>query len=160
MTAEAVVAGRARIRSTIGLATGLDPDKGVGVRGASGGGGADTETGAVDVAPVTPLETEAGDGVAAGVDNGLGGHAGGFEERAEGLDVDLLVLALVPLRVGGLGELSRREVPRVPAGDVGGDTADLLGGAGLLVGGGELSGSGLWWEVSGCVDSGDLESTY
>ena len=143
MTAEAVVAGGRGVGGTVGLATGLDPDEGVGLRGASGARGADTETGAVDVAPVTPLEAEAGDGVAAGIDDGLAGHTGGLEERAEGLDVDLLVLALVPLRVGGLGELSWGEVPGVPAGDVGADTADLLGGAGLLVDIGKFLGSGL-----------------
>lgn len=93
-----------------------------------------------------------------------------LERRSERLDVDLLVLALVVLRVVGVGELAgglvpvffnkflvsscllrgRREkgagvrfVPGVPAGDVGGDTADLAGAAGVLVDLGELLGAGV-----------------
>ena len=46
--------------------------------------------------------------------------------------------------VGCFGEFTGREIPRVPAGDVGGDAADLLGGAGFLVGVGEFLGAGLW----------------
>lgn len=56
----------------------------------------------------------------------------------------LLVLRLVPLSVGGFAELAWGEVVCVPAGDVGGDTADLLGAAGGLVGLGEFLGTGLW----------------
>jgi hypothetical protein len=70
-------------------------------------------------------------------------HACGFELRGEELDVLLLVLCFVPLGVGGLGELSWGKVPGVPAGDVGGDTADGLGATGVLVDGGEFLGSGL-----------------
>lgn len=143
LSAERVVADGAGIRGTIGLTTGLDPDKGIRKAGASVGGGADTETGAVDVAPVAPLLAEMLDTVAAGIDDGLAGHASRLEFGREGLDVELLVLALVPLGVGGIGELSGAEVPGVPAGNVGGDTADLLGGASVLVNGGELLGTGL-----------------
>ena len=101
-----VVSGRASIRSTIRLATRLDPDKGIDERVSSGASGADTETGAVDVAPVTPLLAEASDGVAAGIDDGLGRHAGSLELGAEERDVEFLVLRFVPLRIGGFGELS------------------------------------------------------
>ena len=147
LSAERIVARRAGIRSTIGLAAGLDPHESVCLAGAGGGGRAHAEAGAVDVAPVTPLLAEAGDGVAARVDDGLGGHAVLLKQRAEGLDVRLLVLALVPLRVGRLGELAGAEVPGVPAGDVGAEAADLLGRAGILVDGGELLGSRGWRSV-------------
>jgi len=63
----------------------------------------------------------------------LAGHACGLELGREELDVLLLVLRFVVLRVGGAGELSWGEVPGVPAGDVGGYAADLLGAACGLV---------------------------
>jgi hypothetical protein len=68
LTTEGVVAGSRAVRRTVRLTTGLDPDERVDERGASVGGGSDTETGAVDVAPVTPLEAETADGVAASID--------------------------------------------------------------------------------------------
>lgn len=71
------------------------------------------------------------------------GHAGGRERGAEGLDEDLLVLARVPLGVGGVGELAGARVPRVPAGDVGGDAAELRRVAGRLVHRRELLRAGL-----------------
>lgn len=71
------------------------------------------------------------------------GHAGGLEEGGEGVDVDFLVLALVVLCVGGGGELAGRQVPGVPAGSVGGETAELLGAAAGGEGLGELLGAGL-----------------
>ena len=51
------------------------------------------------------------------------------------------------MSIGGRGELAWGQVPRVPAGDVGGDTADGLGAAGVLVNGGEFLGSGLCGDV-------------
>lgn len=90
-----------------------------------------------------PLLTETLNTVAAGVDDGVVGHAGGLEGGAEDLDVGLLVLALVPLGVGGVGELAGLHVPRVPAGDVGGDAAELRGAAGSLVDRRELLRAGL-----------------
>lgn len=42
----------------------------------------------------------------ASVDDGVVGVPSGLEGIAEELDEELLVLRLVPLRVGGLGELS------------------------------------------------------
>lgn len=154
-TAERIIPRRRAIRRTIRLATRLDPDKGIDKRVARGARGADAEARALDVAPVAPLLAEAGDGVAARVDDGLAGHAGGLELGREEGDELLLVLRLVPLRVGGFGELTGGQVVGVPAGDVGGDSTDLLGGAGGLVGLGELLGTGLWrgllvcgeWEV-------------
>jgi hypothetical protein len=143
LATERVVAGSRGITRTVRLTTGLNPDERVDERRAGVGGRADTETGAVDVAPVTPLEAQTGDAVAGSVDDGLAGHTGGLELRRDELDEQLLVLGLVPLGVGGFGELAGRLVPRVPAGDVGGNTADLLGAAGVLVNGGELLGTGL-----------------
>jgi hypothetical protein len=143
LSAVRVVASSAGVGSTIGLATGLDPDEGINEGVSSSTSGADTETGAVDVAPVTPLLAEASDGVAAGIDDGLAGHAGALELGAEERDVELLVLGLVPLGIGGFGELSGGQVVRVPSGDVGRHTANLLGGAGRLVHVGETLGTGL-----------------
>lgn len=100
-----VTSGRG-IRRTVRLTTRLNPHKRIRVGRASCSGRAHTKTGAVDVAPVTPLLAEASDGVAASVDDGLTWHASSLEERAKRLDVDLLVLALVPLSISGLGELS------------------------------------------------------
>lgn len=142
LSAERVVTGSGLIRSTIGLTTGLDPDKGIDERRSSGGGRADTETGAFDVAPVTPLLAETLDTVAASIDDSLARHAGALELRGEELDVFLLGLGLVPLGVGRIGELARA-IEGVPAGDVGGNTADLLGRSSGLVDAGELLGSGL-----------------
>lgn len=162
LTAVRVVAGSRRVGGTVGLTAGLDPDEGISLAGAGAGGRADTEAGAVDVAPVTPLLAETLDGVAASVDDGLAGHTGVLEERAEGLNVDLLVLALVPLGVGSLGELSWAEIPCVPTGDVGGEAADLLGRAGVLVDLGEFLRTGLcelrlvWLLLGGTNCLGDI----
>jgi hypothetical protein len=81
----------------------------------------------------------------------LGGHAGRLEERAERLDEDLLVLALVPLRIGSLGELSGCKIPSVPASNVCRDTAKLLRRTSLLVDVGKFLSSGLCGSISGCV---------
>jgi len=143
VTAEAVVADGRGVAGAVRLATGLDPDEGIGKLGAGGGSRADTEAGSLDVAPVAPFLTETGDGVTAGIDNGVVGHAGGLEGSAEGLDVDLLVLALVVLGIRGRGELAGALVPRIPAGNVGGNTTELLGLAGGSVGLGQLLRTGL-----------------
>jgi hypothetical protein len=50
-----VVAGGAGVAGAVGLATGLDPDEGVQELVARLGGRADTEAGALGVAPVAPL---------------------------------------------------------------------------------------------------------
>jgi len=71
------------------------------------------------------------------------GHASRLELSTESLDVDLLILALVPLGIGGIGELAGAEIPGVPAGDVGSDTTDLRGAAGGLVGVSKLLRAGL-----------------
>ncbi len=133
VAAERIVTIRAGVADTIRLSARLDPDEGIdeGVAGARGR--TDTETSSDDVAPVAPFETEALDGVAAGVDDGVSGHTALLEERAEGGNVALLVLALVVFGVRGALEFARGLGECVPACDVGGDAEDLLGGAGGLV---------------------------
>lgn len=170
LAAEAVVPGGGRVAGSVGLTTGLDPDEGIGKIVAGVGRGADTESGAVDVAPVTPLVAQASDGVAAGIDDGVVGHAGRLEQRREGVDVDLLVLARVVLGIRGIRELTgalvpvtcalaavvffsvspsidetgrEKCLPRVPTGSVGGNTTNLLGATGGLVDVGKLLRTGL-----------------
>jgi hypothetical protein len=55
------------------------------------------------------------------------------------------VLRFVVGCVCGFGEFAGGEVVGVPAGDVGGYAADLLGGTGGFVDCGEFFGAGLWW---------------
>lgn len=148
LATERVVAGSAAVRGTIGLTTGLDPDERVDEGATSAGRGANTETGTLDVAPVTPLLAESLDGVTAGIDDGLAGHASLLELGREELDVLLLVLGLVPLGVSGLGELSWAKVPGVPAGNVGSNTTDGLGASSILVDLGETLSTGLCKKVS------------
>lgn len=143
LAAEAIVASSARIRGTVTLAAGLSPNESVRLGVTRISGRSNTETGAVDVAPVTPLLAETGDGVATGVHDGIVGHAGRLELGAELCHVRLLVLAAVVLGVLGAGELTGALVPRVPASDVGRETADLLRRACILVDRGEALGSGL-----------------
>jgi hypothetical protein len=142
-TAERIVSGCARIARAVRLATRFDPHEGVNKRVARGARGAHAEARALDVAPMAPLLAETGDTVAGGVNDGLGGHACGFEFGGEEGDVLLLVLRLVVLGVGGFGEFAGGQVVGVPTSDVGGDTADLLGRASGLVRLGEFLGSGL-----------------
>jgi hypothetical protein len=142
-TAEGIVSGRARIARAVRLATRLDPHEGIDERVARGTCGTHTEASTLDVAPMSPLLAETSDTVAGGVNDGLGGHACGFEFGGEESDVLLLVLRLVVLGVGGFGEFAGGQVVGVPAGDVGGHTADLLGRASGFVGLGEFLGSGL-----------------
>lgn len=143
LAAEAVITNSRAVGSTIRLTAGLDPDEGISQLEAGVGRGGTAEAGTVDVAPVTPLLAETLDTVAASVDDGVVGHAGGLEALAKGVDVSALVLARVVLGVGGGGELAGGQVPGVPAGHVGGDATELLGAAGGLVGLGELLGAGL-----------------
>lgn len=106
------------------------------------GGRSRTEASVNNVTPSTPLLTTTGVAGAAGVDDGIAGHASGLEGRAEELEEELLVLGLVVLTIGVVGELSGDHVPLVPAGNVGGDTANLGGATGIDVDAGELLCSG------------------
>jgi hypothetical protein len=143
-TTERIITGGARITGTIRLATRLDPHECINQRIARGARGPHAEARALDVAPVTPFLAEASDAVAGGVDDGLGGHAGGLEFGGEEGDELLFVLRFVVLGVGGFGEFAGGQIVGVPAGNVGGDTADLLGGACGFVGFGKFLGTGLW----------------
>jgi hypothetical protein len=111
LAAEAVVAGGRAVAGAVRLAAGLDPHKGVGEVVTGRARRAHAKAGAVDVAPVTPLLAQAGDGVAARVDDGVVGHAGRLEQGRKRVDVDLLVLALVVLGVRGGREFTGALVP-------------------------------------------------
>lgn len=138
-TAVEVIAGSGGVGGTVGLATGLDPDEGVGDGGAGVGGGAGAEAGADGVAPVTLLDLARGlHAGAARVDDELGGEAGGVEQRGEGLDEALLIV----VGVGGGVRGSRGERPAVVVGHVGDETTDRLGLTGVLVDVGEEGGGG------------------
>jgi hypothetical protein len=91
-TASRVVANGRGIRSTIAFTSGLDPNDSIDVRVTGGGGGADTETGSLDVAPVTPLGTDVLDTRATQIDDEVSGEAIGGELGAEGVDVVGLVV--------------------------------------------------------------------
>lgn len=144
LSTERIIPRRRSIRRPIRLTTRLNPHKRIGIARPGSPRRPDAETRALNIAPVTPLLAQPGNGIASRVDDSLTRHASRFEQGAECLHVDLFVLALVPLGVCCFGEFTRGEVPGVPAGDVGGDAADLLGGAGFLVGVGEFFGTGLW----------------
>lgn len=111
LAAEGVVALGALVAGAVGLTAGLAPDEGVGELVAGLSGGADAEARAVHVAPVAPLLPQARHGVPAGVHDRVVRVSRRLERRAECLDVDLLVLALVPLRILIVGELAGRLVP-------------------------------------------------
>jgi hypothetical protein len=111
LAAERVITVSRAVAGTVALTTGLDPDEGISQAVASAASGADTETGTVDVAPVTPRLAEVLNGVTASIHDSLSGHAVLGEERREGIDVGLLVLAVVVSSIGGVGELSWGEVP-------------------------------------------------
>lgn len=145
LSAESVVADGAGVAGTVRLATRLDPHKSIkqrsaGVRGRLRTG---TETSIDNVAPVSPLKTATGVTGATSVHDGIVGHASVSEGSTEELDVELLVLGCVVRSVGIVGELSGCHVPLVPAGDVGGETTELGGGAGVGVGESELLSTGL-----------------
>ncbi len=155
-----VVAGSAGVAGAVALATGLDPDEGIEEAVAGVGGRARTEAGALfsvskfcegdkrdgalethnGVAPVTPLRLAGGLlAVAASVGDEVSREAGVGEERAEGLDVVLLVVVGVALGVRRGGG----DAPGVVVGNVGGQAADRSGLAGARVDAGKQIGGGL-----------------
>ena len=117
-----VVASSRRVRSTIGLATGLDPDEGISKRVTSVGRRSETETSSGSVAPVTLLllASRLLTGSAL-VDDELGvGPTLLLKERRKSVDELLLIVVGVALGVVGLGG----ELPAVVVGDVGGETSE------------------------------------
>ena len=94
----------------------------------------------LDVAPVTPLLL-AGRllAVAAGVRDEVGREASGGEQRAQGLDVVLLVVVAVALRV----RRGRGDAPGVVVGNVGSETTNGSRLASVLIDAGIQVGSGL-----------------
>jgi hypothetical protein len=145
LSTEGVVADGAGVAGTIRLTTRLDPHESIKQRRARIRRSlrSRTETGVNNVAPVTPLKTATGVTRATSVDDGVVGHAGGGKSGTEELDVELLVLGGVVLSVRVAGEFTGCHVPLVPAGDVGGETTELRGRAGVLVGLSELLSAGL-----------------
>lgn len=88
-----IVTGRRGVRGTVTLATRLNPDKRVDERGAGVGRGAQTETSADGVAPVTPsLLTSRLLTRATLVDDELGVPALCLEKRGQSLDEVLLIV--------------------------------------------------------------------
>lgn len=143
LPAEKIVQLGTFITRAVALATGLDPHQRISQRVARLSRRPYSKSGAFDVAPVAPLLTQARDTVAARVDDGVVGHAGLLQGRPEDVDVELLILALIVLRVRGLRELARDGVPLVPAGHVGRDAAELRRRAAGFVSLGELLCAGL-----------------
>ena len=154
-----VVAGGAGVAGTIALATGLDPNEGIEEGMAGVGRRASAEAGALStmsvlwaareggadqaylgVAPVTP-RLLAGRllAVAASISDEVGREATSGEQRAQGLDVVLLVVVAVALGV----RRGRGDAPGVVVGNVGSQTTDGGGLAGTRVDAGIQVGCGL-----------------
>jgi hypothetical protein len=134
-----VVTAGARVASTVALSTRLDPNNGINKSIASVGSRGATETGTLDVAPVTPsLLSSRLNAAAALVDDEVRVPAVRLEQRGDGVDVQLLVVVLVALGVGrGDGG-----VVAVVVGDVGGQAAERGGLAGFGVDLGKHLGGG------------------
>jgi hypothetical protein len=139
VTAVSVVAAGARVASTVALSTRLDPNDSINKSITSVGSRGASETGTLDIAPVTPgLLSSRLNAAAALVDDEVRVPAVGLEQRGDGVDVQLLVEVLVALGVrrgdGG--------VVAVVVGDVGGQAAEGGGFAGAGVDFGEHLGGG------------------
>lgn len=143
-----VVAGGRAVAGTITLATWLDPDEGIEERVVSGGGWADTEACANDVAPIalllllgglntgatwTKLENVSSMHLQHGgltlVDDEVGRETLRSEERSKCIDVPLLITVGVALSVGW----ASGDAPSIVVGYVGRKTANLSGASSLLV---------------------------
>lgn len=137
-TTKAVISCGTRIACAIRLAARLHPHKRINQRITRGRSRPDAKAGTVDIAPVTPLQPQPSDSVAACVHDGMVGHAILLKQRRKSVDVDLLILALVVLGIGSAGKLAGGLVPRVPSCNVGREAAELLGAAAILVSIGKL----------------------
>ena len=134
-----VVTAGAGVAGTVTLSARLDPDDGVDKSITSVGGRGASETGTLDIAPVTPsLLGSRLDAAATLVNNEVGVPAVCLEERGDGVDVQLLVEVLVALGVGRCDG----GVVAVVVGDVGGQTAERGGLACASVDLGEHLGGG------------------
>lgn len=134
-----IVARSARIARSIALSTRLDPDNSVDQRIASICRRTRAKPSAFDIAPIAPgLLLRRLHATAALVHNEVRGEPGLRQQRRDGVDVQLLVEVLVPLRVGGRGG----GVVGVVVGDVGDEAAQRRGLAGFVVDFGEEFGGG------------------
>ena len=133
VTAVSVVTAGAGVAGTVTLSARLDPNDGVDKSITSVGGRGASETGTLDIAPVTPsLLGSRLDAAATLVNNEVGVPAVCLEKRGDGIDVQLLVEVLVALGVGRCDG----GVVAVVVGDVGGQAAE---GGGLACFGVDLS---------------------
>lgn len=131
ITAVRIVASGTRVASAITLSARLDPNERIDERIASVGRRQRTESSALDIAPVAPLQLLGRlDAATALVDDEVRvGPAGLRQKRRDGVDVQLLVVVFVTLGVAGGG----RGVVAVIVGDVGDEAAERLGLAGFGV---------------------------
>lgn len=127
LSAEGIVADSAGVAGTIRLATRLDPHESIKQRRAAIGRSLRerTETGVNNVAPVAPFEAATGVARAAGVNDGVVGHAGGGKGRTKKFNVELFVLSSIVLSIWVAGKLAGSHVPLVPTSDVGGEASEL-----------------------------------
>ena len=95
-----VVSGRRSVGGTVTFTSGLDPDDGVNEAGDGAGGGASSETGTLDVAPVTPLLTDVLDTRAPLVNDEVSRETALRQHGCKGLNVEELVVVGVALSDG------------------------------------------------------------
>ena len=133
MSTEGIVTRGRWVADTIRFSTRLDPHKGINESRRSRGCRSGTETGSLDVTPITPLKTETLDSVATSVNDGVARHSTCGNKWAEDFDVALLVMGLVILAIGSILKLSWVLGVCVPSGYVSGDSENLLGRAGSLI---------------------------
>lgn len=122
-TAVKVVAARRGVGSSVALATGLDPDKGINEIVTSAGGRPDTETSADGVAPITPSCLSSWLlAAAAGISDEMNiCPTIVLEKWGNGVDVELLIVVGV---TGGV-RWGRADGESVVVGNVGSKTTDL-----------------------------------
>ena len=100
-TTVSIVAGRGCVAGTVALASRFDPDDGVDKRRPSVKSGACAESCTEDIAPVTPLITDALHTRTALVDDEVSGES--IHERSESLDVVHLIVVVIARRDGVRG---------------------------------------------------------
>jgi len=142
--AVSVVSHGRGVGGTVALATWLDPDVGVEESVGRDGVWADTETGSLGIAPVSPCGLTSWLLSRSGlVDDEVSGEASLGQKRSEVSNVGLFVARWVSLGVRWAGG----DGPGVVVGNVGGETTDLGWRSSSLDDFGEISGS---WSNVGC----------
>jgi hypothetical protein len=119
-----IVASGARVAGTVALSARLDPNQSINERVSRVRSRQAAETGSLDIAPVAPsLLLRRLHAAAALVDDEVRVPAVACDQRRDGVDVQLLVVVLVALGVGGCGG----DVETVVVGSVCHETAQGLG---------------------------------